>query len=109
MMTFYISDGFPLPICTFRRALSSKFFKEQAKYGHCASKNMTYYGFQGLITISFDGVILQHQLMLMNMMLYRKLLKILKDCLLVIKVLSILFSILATVGIDLPTPLRNEG
>ena len=29
----HISDGFPLPICAFRRAFSSKLFKEQAEYG----------------------------------------------------------------------------
>ncbi len=27
------------------------------EYGHCASKGQTYFGFQGLISISFDDVI----------------------------------------------------
>jgi hypothetical protein len=53
----HIADGFPLPVCAFRRANGSKLFKEHAAYGHCASKNMTYYGFQGLISIDFNGVI----------------------------------------------------
>ena len=53
----HIADGFPLPVCGFRRAHGSKLFKEHAAYGHCASKNMTYYGFQGLISISYNGII----------------------------------------------------
>lgn len=53
----HIADGFPLPVCGFRRANGSKLFKEHAAYGRCASKNMTYYGFQGLISINFNGVI----------------------------------------------------
>ena len=53
----HIADGFPLPVCGFRRANGSKLFQEHAAYGHCASKNMTYYGFQGLISIDFNGVI----------------------------------------------------
>lgn len=53
----HIADGFPLPICGFRRAPGSKLFKGLAEYGHCASKNQTFYGLQGLISINFDGVI----------------------------------------------------
>lgn len=53
----HLVDGFPLPVCGFRRASGHKLFKEQAEYGHCASKGQTYYGFQGLISISFEGVI----------------------------------------------------
>jgi len=53
----HIADGFPLPVCEFRRAPSSKLFKGHAEYGHCASKGQTYFGFQGLVSINFDGVI----------------------------------------------------
>ena len=53
----HIVDGFPLPICAFRRAPNSRLFQDQAAYGHCASKGQTYFGFHGLISISFDGVI----------------------------------------------------
>ena len=40
----HIVDGFPMPLCNFRRAYFSKLFKGEANYGHCASKNQTYYG-----------------------------------------------------------------
>ena len=53
----HIADGFPLPVCGFRRAHGSKLFKEHAAYGYCASKDMKYYGFQSVISINFDGVI----------------------------------------------------
>jgi len=54
---FHIVDGFPMPICNFRRAYFSKIFKGIAGYGHCASKNQTYYGFKGHLLISLNGVI----------------------------------------------------
>ena len=39
-----IADGFPMPVCGFRRAHFSKLFKGEATYGYCAAKAMTYYG-----------------------------------------------------------------
>lgn len=52
-----IVDGFPMPVCNFRRAHFSKVFKGQAHYGHCASKNLTYYGFKGHLLINASGAI----------------------------------------------------
>ena len=53
----HIIDGFPLPLCHFRRASRSRLFKGVADYGCCVSKNQIYYGLQGVICISFDGII----------------------------------------------------
>ena len=53
----HIVDGFPMPMCNFRRAYFSKLFKGEADYGHCASKNQTYYGFKGHLLISLEGVV----------------------------------------------------
>ena len=53
----HIVDGFPMPLCNFRRAHFSKLFKGEADYGHCAAKNQTYYGFKGHLLISFNGII----------------------------------------------------
>lgn len=55
----HIIDGFPMPICHFRRAYSSQLFsdEEQATYGYCASKKENYYGFEGHIIISESGFI----------------------------------------------------
>jgi len=52
-----IIDGFPIPICNFKRAHFSKNFKEIAGYGFCAAKNQTYYGFRGHLLINSEGTI----------------------------------------------------
>lgn len=53
----HIIDGFPIPVCHFRRAPRCKKFSEEADYGHCASKKETYYGLQGHLVISESGAI----------------------------------------------------
>ncbi|WP_347252393.1 IS982 family transposase [Legionella sp.] len=53
----HISDGFPVPVCHFRRANFSRVFAGEATYGYCASKGETYYGFKGNVLINADGVI----------------------------------------------------
>lgn len=52
----HIADGFPLPVCKFKRAYFSCVFREFAAYGYCASKAETYYGFKGNIAINSEGV-----------------------------------------------------
>ncbi len=58
----YCVDGFPLPLCNFRRANRCRLFKGQASYGFCAAKNMHYYGFKGHILITADGLIIDYTL-----------------------------------------------
>ncbi|SFO10309.1 Transposase DDE domain-containing protein [Xenorhabdus japonica] len=53
----HIIDGFPLPVCGFKRAKGCANFKGQADYGYCAAKNETYYGFKGHLMIDEIGVI----------------------------------------------------
>lgn len=53
----HMADGFPLPICKFKRAYFSRIFKGIASYGYCASKAETYYGFKGNLVINSAGVI----------------------------------------------------
>lgn len=53
----HMSDGFPMPICKFKRAPGCRSFRDCADYGHCASKGETYYGFKGNVLINSDGVI----------------------------------------------------
>ena len=55
--TIHITDGFPVPVCHFKRAHFSKVFKGKASYSHCAAKSETYYGFKGHIIINSIGVI----------------------------------------------------
>jgi len=52
-----IIDGFPMPICNFRRAYFSKIFKDHCAYGYCASKNQNYYGFKGHLLVDAYGTI----------------------------------------------------
>ena len=53
----HMADGFPMPVCHFKRAYFSRIFRGEAAYSHCASKDEKYYGFKGNILISSEGVI----------------------------------------------------
>lgn len=53
----HMADGFPLPICHFKRAYFSRLFQSEAAYGYCASKEERYYGFKGNLLIDSQGVI----------------------------------------------------
>ncbi len=53
-----IVDGFPIPVCGFKRAYFSKLFKENADYGYCAAKALNYFGFKGHLLINENGLIL---------------------------------------------------
>lgn len=64
--TVHRVDGFPLPLCNFRRAKHCRLFQEEADYGYCASKNMTYYGFQALVIVSSVGVVTGFTVMAAN-------------------------------------------
>jgi len=53
----HLCDGFPMPVCHFRRANFSHVFKDQASFGFCAAKREIYYGFKGNLLIDSKGVI----------------------------------------------------
>jgi hypothetical protein len=53
----HLSDGFPMPVCHFKRAHFSAIFKGEAAYGYCASKGEIYYGFKGNVLLNSQGVI----------------------------------------------------
>lgn len=55
--THHMIDGFPIPICHFKRAPMCRLFDEHADYGYCASKGEHYYGFKGHLVMSYHGVI----------------------------------------------------
>lgn len=55
--SLHLSDGFPMPVCHFKRAYFSQVFAGEADYGYCASKGETYYGFKGNLLISSEGII----------------------------------------------------
>jgi len=50
-------DTLPLPVCTWRRGgRRDKRFATLADYGHCAAKNLDYYGFKLGLRISRSGM-----------------------------------------------------
>ena len=53
----HLTDGFPMPVCTITRASRHRCFSAEAAYGYCASKDEHYYGFEGHLVVSSDGVI----------------------------------------------------
>ena len=54
----HIVDGVPLPLCQFARARHCKRMRELAAYGHCAAKQMTYWGLKGYPLMRLDGPII---------------------------------------------------
>lgn len=50
-------DGCPLPVCGLTRALRCRRFREVADVGYCAAKKQYYYGLHGHLLITLDGVI----------------------------------------------------
>ena len=55
--SLHMADGFPMPVCHFKRANFSQVFSGEAGYGYCASKGETYDGFKGNVLINSDGII----------------------------------------------------
>jgi hypothetical protein len=55
----HVFDGFPLPVCHFRRAGLSTNFRGEATYGYCATKAERYYGFKGHLVISLSDIATQ--------------------------------------------------
>jgi len=55
--TVHLVDGFPVPVCHFRRAHFSQVFRGEATFGYCASKTQTYYGFKAMLLTSDEGII----------------------------------------------------
>lgn len=55
--SIHLADGFPMPVCHFRRANFSQIFSGEAAYGYCASKGETYYGFKGNLLINSERII----------------------------------------------------
>lgn len=62
----HLVDGFPVPVCHFRRANFSQIFCGEAAFGFCASKAETYYGFKGMLLTTEDGIIEQVALVAAN-------------------------------------------
>jgi hypothetical protein len=53
----HLVDGFPMPVCLYARASGSRCFKGEAGFSYCAAKDEKYYGFEGHVLVSFEGII----------------------------------------------------
>lgn len=54
----YRVDGFPIPVCGFKRAPQAKVFQGLASFGSSTTKLGTFYGFRGHLLIDANGVVL---------------------------------------------------
>jgi len=109
----HITDGVPMPICHLARAGRSKLFKGEAAFGFCAAKNEHYYGFKGHVLINLRQQIVGFTLASANID-ERAVLGNIGDQILGLLIADKglvsepLQTELATDGIDLQTPLRDN-
>lgn len=105
----HLVDGFPMPVCKITRAARSHCFKGEAAYGYCAAKNEKYYGFEGHVLISSEGVICSGTFAAANID-ERDVLPDLTGLLVGDKsyIYPVLKEELAKQGLDLETPLRKN-
>ena len=109
----HITDGVPLPVCHLARASRSKLFQGEAAFGFCAAKDEHYYGFKGHVIIDLSQRVVGFTLTPANID-ERDVLDNLKGILsgLLIGDKGLLSkpkqADLATAGIDLQTPLRDN-
>lgn len=52
----HLFDGFPMPVCHYKRSSKTKLFKSEADYGYCAAKDEKYYVFKGHLLVSMTGI-----------------------------------------------------
>lgn len=58
-----IIDTLPLPVCGYTRSGRDRCFPTFADYGHCAAKQLDYYGFKLGLRISSEGMIIHYPLL----------------------------------------------
>ena len=58
-----IIDTLPLPVCGYTRSARERCFKPWADYGHCAAKQLDYYGFKLGLRIARSGMITYYPLL----------------------------------------------
>jgi hypothetical protein len=58
-----VIDTLPVPVCGYTRAPRDRCFKPEADYGHCAAKNLDYYGFKLGLRVARSGMITQFPLL----------------------------------------------
>jgi hypothetical protein len=58
-----VIDTLPLSVCVYRRRVRDSLFKPYADYGHCAAKQVDFYGFQLGLRVRRLGMITRYVLL----------------------------------------------
>lgn len=58
-----VIDTLPVPVCVYTRSVRDRLFKPYADYGHCAAKQMDFYGFKLGLRITRLGMITHYVLL----------------------------------------------
>lgn len=109
----HITDGVPMSVCHMARAGRSKLFKGEAAFGFCAAKDEHYYGFKGPVIINLKQQVVGFSLAPANVDerdVLNNMRGLLSGLLIGDKgfISQPLQNELASVGIDLQTPLRDN-
>lgn len=63
----YLLDTKPIPVLGYKRYKNHSDFAGNANYGHCASRNLDYFGYKLVMLSSFDGVPVAYELVPANL------------------------------------------
>lgn len=63
----YLLDTKPVPVLGYKRYKNRSDFAGNANYGHCASRNLDYFGYKLVMLATFDGVPVAYELVPANL------------------------------------------
>jgi len=64
--TTYLIDTKPIPVVGYKRSKSRSDFRGSADFGHCASRNLNYFGYKLVMVTTLDGIPVVYDLVAAN-------------------------------------------
>ena len=64
--TTYLIDTKPIPVVGYKRSKSRSDFRGSANFGHCASRNLNYFGYKLVVVTTLDGIPVVYDLVAAN-------------------------------------------
>jgi len=64
--TSYLIDTKPIPVVGYKRSKSRSDFRGSADFGHCASRNLNYFGYKLVVVATLDGMPVVYDLVAAN-------------------------------------------
>jgi len=64
--TTYLIDTKPIPVVGYTRSKSRSDFRGSANFGHCASRNLNYFGYKLVVVTTLDGIPVVYDLVAAN-------------------------------------------